>query len=278
MSNSEQKVFLNRFVIKQLTTADKTVYTYSYRFTNPPEPGEEYYSAVNKIAWAIKTLGIKFGSLIITRSLIPEQYLSNQDWQLTPHGTQVLDTNKPGEKLALEKLERECLGMKLSNVGEKHRVKKRKEGGYTWWNADRVVKQDDGWEVHTGVSLDVAIDKLQPNDLFVEIDIHHHFYSPLTLEDWLQQHPNLIPSIKWVGNAYDSQKWQLEEITEEIPEQIILEGLNISLSEYHLNHTKYKATEKEIREARTVYVTRKKRKSAHLSTRLRPIVTMEMMS
>lgn len=273
MSNTEQKVFLNRFAVKQLTPKDKTVFSYSYKFNNPPEPGKEY-SAVNRITWDIRTPGVKFGSRIITKNAITEQYLTNKDWQLTFQGHQELNPNKANEKLALEKLERRWLGMKLRTSSEKYRVENYAEGGYIWWNLEEFVKQGDGWEVHAGRIIDLEIDSYKSGYLFVETDIHHRFYSPWTLEKWKQKYPK--SSIKWVRNTYDSQKWHLKRITNENPNQVMIEGLGISLAQYHLQKG---ATETEIRNAKTVYVTRSRGRSqseiAHLSTRLEPLITME---
>jgi hypothetical protein len=51
-----------------------------------------------------------------------------------------------------------------------------------------------------------------------------------------------------------------------------------SLANYHRNLDKNKATEAEIRNARVVYVSSKDKELPHLSTRLRPSITMEILS
>ena len=143
MHNNSQKVFLNRFAIKGLSDGDKTVYVYNYKFSSPPEPEKEY-SAINKITWKIKTPGVKFGSTIITKQPIADNYLKNEDWELQLQGTQLLNPEKLNEKEALQRLERRWLGMKLRSQGEKHRVKNASEGGYIWWNAEKIILQDSG--------------------------------------------------------------------------------------------------------------------------------------
>ena len=157
-----------RFALKRLSQADKTVYVYSYKFTSPPEPGKEY-SAVNLITWKIETPGVKFGSTIITKQPIAKNCLKHQDWTLQSQGTKLLNPEKLNEKVALEKLERRWLGMKLRTIGTKYRVEKASEGGYIWWNADKIILQDFGWEVHIGVRLDIEIN--ESGILFAEIDM-----------------------------------------------------------------------------------------------------------
>ncbi len=271
MDSSSFQVFLNRFALKRLSQLDKEVYVYSYKFTSPPEPGEEY-SAVNSITWKIETPGVKFGSTIITKQPIEERYLKNKDWTLQSQGTKLLNPEKLNEKVALETLERRWLGMKLRTIGEKHRVEKALEGGYIWWNANKIILQDSGWEVHTGVRLDIEIN--ESGILFAEIDIHHRFYSPWTLEKWNQKYPDTY--VKWVRNTYDSQSWELIRISQEKPKDLMIPDLGISLAEYHLNKN---ATEAEIKNAHVIYVKRGKRKEIpHLSTRLKPSITMEILS
>ncbi len=271
MNSYYPQVFLNHFALKKLTEADKTVHIYTYKFSSPPDPGQEY-SAVNRITWNIKTPGVKFGSAIISKQPIVESYLKTQDWELQSQGTQLLNPEKLNEKVALEKLERRWLRMQLRSQGEKHRIENASEGGYIWWNADKIIVQDYGWEVHTGVRLDIEINKL--GVIFAEIDVHHRFYSPWTLEIWNQNHPN-IP-VKWVRNTYDNQSWQLIRISEEKPEDLIIKDLGISLAEYHRSK---QAKETEVSNAHVVYVRGGKGKEIpHISTRLRPSITMEMLS
>lgn len=271
MANSSLNVYLNRFALKELSTEDKTVCVYTYKFTSPPELGKEY-SAVNRITWKLKIPSIKFGSTIITKQPIAENYLQHQDWVLQPQGTQFLNPEKLNEKIALEKLERRWIGMKLRTSGEKHRVENASEGGYIWWNADKVILQDLGWEVHTGVRLDIEVNRL--GFLFAEIDVHHRFYSPWTLEQWYQKYPNI--SVKWVRNTYDNQTWELIRVSQEKPDDLIIEGLGSTLAEYHLSK---QATEAEINNAKTIYVKRNKgQEIPHISTRVRPSITMDMLS
>jgi argonaute family protein len=47
------------------------------------------------------------------------------------------------------------------------------------WNADKIILEDLGWEVHTGVRLDLELH--YSGMVLVELDTHHRFYSPWTL-------------------------------------------------------------------------------------------------
>ncbi|MGK7897751.1 MAG: argonaute PAZ domain-containing protein [Xenococcus sp. (in: cyanobacteria)] len=271
MTSSSLQVFLNRFALKEFSAIDKKVHVYTYKFSLPPEPGKEF-SAINRITWKIKTPGVKFGSTIITKQPIAEDYLKNKDWVLQLQETKFLNPKKRNEKVALETLERRWLGMKLRAIDEKHRVEKASEGGYIWWNANKIILQDPGWEVHTGVRLDIEIN--ESGILFTEIDIHHRFYSPWTLEEWQKKYPDI--SVKWVRNTYDSQSWELIRISKEKPENLIINDLGISLAEYHLQKN---ATEAEISNGHVIYVKKRQGKElSHISTRVKPSITMEMLS
>jgi argonaute family protein len=192
---------------------------------------------------------------------------------LRSQGKQLLNPAKQNERDALERLERRWLGWKLRHKSAKNRVDRSPEGGFIWWNADKIIVQGSGWEVHTGVGLD--IDLHHSGVVFAEIDTHHRFYTPWTLEQWLQTYPD-IP-INWVRNTYDDRSWQFVRISDEKPETTMIPNLG-SLADYHRNLPKNKATEAEIYNARVVYVTSKGKKLTHLSTRLRPSITMEILS
>lgn len=271
MNNSAIEVFLNRFPVKRLTETERTVQIYNYTFNSSPELGKEY-SAINRITWNIGTPGVRFGSTIITKTAIADKYLQGENWVLRSQSTQLLNLAKENEREALERLERRWLGWKLRQTSERYRIENSSEGGFIWWNADRVILQDSGWEVHTGVNLDITLDP--SGVLLVEIDTHNRFYTSWTLEQWLQTYPD-IP-IDWVRNTYDDRSWKLVRISQENPEFTMIPSG--SLANYHRNLDKNKATEAEIRNARVVYVSSKGKELPHLSTRVRPSITMDMLS
>lgn len=272
MQQPTVNVYLNRFPVKKLNNTEKTVQVYSCSFKSSPELGKEY-SALNRVPWNIGfTSGVRFGSHIITKHRISETHLDNKDWTLCYQGTRLLNLEDTAERQALERLERRWLGDRIKRISEKNRVRKASEGGFIWWNADRTILQDLGWEVHTGVRLDI---ELQPSGMVLaEIDAHHRFYSPWTLEQWLQTYPDI--AINWVRNTYDSRSWKLKSISNENPETVLL-PTGESLADYHRKLPK-PATEAEINNARVVYLDGKNQDIPHLSTRLRPSVTMEILS
>ncbi|MGF1590739.1 MAG: argonaute PAZ domain-containing protein [Pleurocapsa sp.] len=272
MNEAAIKVYLNRFPLKKLTEVDKTVQIYKCNFESSPELGQEY-SAINSIPYKIGyTSGVRFGSTIITKEKISDRYLSNKDWTLQHQETKLLNPENLVEKQALERLERRWLGNEIRQISERNRVEKSSEGGFIWWNADKVILADLGWEVHTGVRLD--LDLHSSGMVLVEIDTHHRFYSPWTLEQWLQTYSDL--PIKWVRNTYNFLSWQLVRTTNENPEQVIL-STGASLADYH-RKLNIPATEAEIKDARVVYLNSKNQEIPHLSTRLRPSITMEILS
>ena len=272
MTKDTSQVFLNRFAVKQLSDREKTVQVYSYTFNPSPELGKEY-SAINQIPWKIRTPGVRFKSTIITKQLISEEYLKQDNWTLEHQGTQLLNLDDSYERESLEKLERKWLERELKYKLSRNRVDRALGGGFIWWDANNIILQDLGWEVHTGVRLDVELH--HSGVIFIEIDLHHRFYSAWTLEQWLQDYKD-IP-INWVRNTYDDRSWKFIRVSDEKPENTMIPNLG-SLADYHRNIDKNKATEKEIKEARVVYVSSKGKELTHLSTRVRPSITMEILS
>ena len=272
MSENTFKVFINRFPVKQLSDREKTVQVYNYTFNPSPELGKEY-SIINQIPWKIRTPGVRFKSTIITKQLISEEYLKQDNWTLEHQGTQLLNLDDSYEREALEQLERKWLERELRYKLSRNRVDRALGGGFIWWDANNIVLQDLGWEVHTGVRLDVELHR--SGVIFIEIDLHHRFYSAWTLEQWLQDYKD-IP-INWVRNTYDDRSWKFIRVSDEKPETTMIPNLG-SLADYHRNLDKNKATEKEIKEARVVYVSSKGKELTHLSTRVRPSITMEILS
>jgi hypothetical protein len=272
MNQSAVNVYLNRFPVKKLSESDQIVQVYSCNFISPPEPGTEY-SALNRIPWKIgKTSGVRFGSKIITKQPISDTYLNNESWKLEHQGQQFLSLEQSSERDALERLERRWIWKELEKISDRNRIQKSSEVGLIWWNANRTILQDSGWEVHTGVSLDIELHS--SGTILAEIDTHHRFYSPWTLEQWLQNYPD-IP-IKWVRNTYSSYIWKFVRTSDEDPEKIIL-TTGVSLAEYH-RKLPQPATEAEIINSRVVYLNNKNNQEiSHLSSRLRPSVTMEML-
>ena len=272
MTNSTTRVLLNRFPVKRLSDTEKTVRLYSYTFNSSPEPGKEY-SAINQITWNIGTPGVRFRSTIITKQKISDNFLKGDNWTLQYQGTQLLNIDKSNEREALEQLERKWLERQLKYKSARNRVDRASEGGFIWWDANTTILQDLGWEVHTGVRLDI---NLHPSGIILaEIDTHHRFYSPWTLEQWLQKYLD-IP-INWVRNTYDRRSWKFIRVSNENPETTIIPNLG-SLANYHRNLAKNPATENEIQNARVVYVSSKGKELTHLSTRVRPSITMEILS
>ncbi len=272
MTKDTSQVFINRFPVKKLGDREKTVQVYSYTFNPSPELGKEY-SVINQIPWKIRTPGVRFKSTIITKQLISEEYLKQDNWTLEHQGTQLLNLDDSYEREALEQLERKWLERELRYKLSRNRIDRALGGGFIWWDANNIVLQDLGWEVHTGVRLDIELH--HSGVIFIEIDLHHRFYSAWTLEQWLKDYQD-IP-INWVRNTYDDRAWKFVRVSDEKPETTMIPNLG-NLADYHRNLDKNKATEKEIKDARVVYVSSKGKELTHLSTRVRPSITMEILS
>ena len=251
MNQNISKVFLNRFPVKKLSDLDKTVQVYSYTFNPSPEPGKEY-SEINRIPWKIRTPGVRFKYTIITKKIIAQEHLKQDNWTLKHQGTQLLNLDIDLEREALEKLERKWIERELRCKLSRNRIDYASEGGFIWWDADETILQDLGWKVHKGVRLDIELH--QSGFVFIEIDLHHRFYSAWTLEQWLKDYADI--SISWVRNTYDGRSWKFIRVSDEDPENTMISNLG-SLANYHRNLDKNKAAEKEIKDARVVYVSNK---------------------
>ncbi|WP_233838599.1 argonaute PAZ domain-containing protein [Thermosynechococcus sichuanensis] len=276
----EVEVILNRFFVKNLDQPDLTFHEYQCRFTQVPEQGSEQ-KALSSVCYKLGVTAVRLGSRIITREPIDRSRMQTQDWQLTKIGCRELSCQNNHERQALESFERKILERKLKERFKKTTIEKDYEAGLIWWISDQegVEKSGHGWEVHRGREINVTIDT--EGKLYLEIDIHHRFYTPFTLEWWLREYPDI--QIRYVRNTYedkhkDKQKWILEDFTEKSPNEEI-EELGKSLAEYHREKG---ATEQEINESRVVIVRKindyKAKPVYHLSERLSPSLTMDMLA
>ncbi|WP_126147937.1 argonaute PAZ domain-containing protein [Synechococcus elongatus] len=273
-------IVLNRFYVKSLSQSDLTAYEYRCIFKKTPELGDEK-RLLASICYKLGAIAVRIGSNIITKEAVRPEKLQGHDWQLVQMGTKQLDCRNDAHRCALETFERKFLERDLS-ASSQTEVRKAAEGGLIWWvvGAKGIEKSGNGWEVHRGRRIDVSLDA--EGNLYLEIDIHHRFYTPWTVHQWLEQYPE-IP-LSYVRNNYLDERhgfinWQYGRFTQERPQDILLDCLGMSLAEYHLNKG---ATEEEVQQSYVVYVKpiswRKGKLTAHLSRRLSPSLTMEMLA
>ena len=278
MNNQPVEVQLNRFAVKRLSEDERTVLSYAYTLNPPPEPGKEY-SAIGKMLWNLGIPAVRFGDRVVCKEAVSVERLQGETWVLMPQGTTILNPTNQREREVLEKLERRILEQKLRQLSRHlrsdSRFERTKGTGLIWWNADKIMLQGEGWEVHTGVHLDVSVHRL--GWLFLEIDSHHRFYTPWTLQEWFENYPEA--PIDYVRNTYDDNSWKFVRVSDENPETLMLGNSGVSLAQYHRNKG---ASEGELENARVVYVKRfgkgEENPIPHISTRLRPSVTMEVLS
>jgi hypothetical protein len=274
-------VILNRFHVKQFTERDLTVYVYECRFTENPELGKEQ-KEIAKVCYKLGVTAVSLGSQIIAKEEVSPETMTSDKWELTRVGTKTLDCANTYERRALETYERKFLEKELKRVFNKTEIERATEGGLIWWitSQEGVEKCGNGWEIHRGRRIDIAIDA--DGNLYLEIDIHHRFYTPWTLHQWLEEYPD-IP-ISYVRNTYKDKNnkylfWQYKGLVGRSPQEVFIEELGISVADYHRREG---ATEEEINSSYVVFIRKpnefKGRDSVHLSKRLSPSLTMEMLA
>ncbi|MBP0028714.1 argonaute PAZ domain-containing protein [Roseofilum sp. Guam] len=277
---AKTSVVLNRFPVKELVRDDLTVYEYRCDFQQMPEQGDEQ-RAISSIGYKVGVIAAKLGSCILTKERIRPDKMQSNDWKLTEIGTKILNFENPVERKVLETLERKVLDKKLK-ILKTTKVERASEGGLIWWITDEAGREKcgNGWEVHRGRRIDITIDA--DGHLYLDIDIHHRFYTPWTLHQWLENYSN-IP-ITYVRNTYKDKnnnylRWRYEDMSDALPQNVLIEDLDMSLADYH---RKSGATEEEINNSRVVYVRIANQWNAtsvpHLSQRLSPSLTMEMLA
>jgi len=276
----ETSIVLNRFLVKQLTEFDRTVHEYSCSFQQNPEQGDEQ-KAISSVCYKLGVPAIRLGNKIITQEPVNLDRLRRDDWELNFITKRILDCANPVERKGIESLERKKLKQRLKGWN-KTAVENASEGGLIWWitGEEGREKCGVGWEVHKGRRIDISIDS--DGILYLEIDLHHRFHTPWTLHQWQDEYPD-IP-IDYVRNTYKDKNnnyigWRYEDISDQMPEEVLLEGLGITLADYH---RQIGATEEEIQNSRVVYVKRANQWDAqattHLSQRLSPSLTMNMLA
>lgn len=273
-------IVLNRFLVKNLAVADRTFCEYSCSFTQNPDHGQEQ-KAIATICYKLGVPAIRLGNKIITKELVDSDRLRGDVWEVKFLGKRILDCTNSTERQGVERLERKIIEQALRRWS-RAAVEKASEGGLIWWvtGEDGKEKCGIGWEVHKGRRIDVSIDA--DSNLYLEIDLHHRFHTPWTLHEWQDEYPD-IP-ISYVRNIYKDKNnnyitWQYEDVSEETPEQMLIEGLGITLAAYH---RQIGATDAEIENSRVVYVKKandwRAQLTTHLSRRLSPSLTMEMLA
>jgi len=282
LENLQQtSVVLNRYLVRPLEARDLTIHEYECRFAQLPQQGDEQ-RAISSICYKLGVTAVRLGSRIITREEVSSAKMRSDDWELSKTVTRELDCGNTYERKALESLERRILEQGLKKSFNKTEIERDLEGGLISWITGQkgAEKCGHGWEVHRGRRIDVVIDS--DGNLYLEIDIHHRFYTPWTLHQWLENYPD-IP-ISYVRNTYKDKNnnyimWEYQGVSEQLPQQVMLEGLDVSLADYHRQNG---ATDVEINNSRVVLVKRandqKAKPVAHLSQRLSPSLTMEMLA
>lgn len=267
-------VYLNQFPVRTLSSNDKTVWRYAVHFDTFPEP-DRIQTEISRVLWNLRTPGTRFSTDILTRTALTPEQLRGSQWRLEPLAQQTLDPTLTEERQALEQLERRWLEQQLRQDNSR-RVERSKQGGLIWWNTQKLEHAGEGWQVHSGVQLYVVVNR--DSQLSLEIDNHFRFYTSWTLQAWLDNHPE-VP-LEYVHNTYDDNSWKLVRVSEEAPEEVLLPELGTNLAAYHRQKG---ATESELQASRVVYVkkaaySRQNREVAHLASRLRPSISMEVLS
>lgn len=278
---NEVSLVLNRFFVKQLTDTDRTVHEYSCSFSQNPAHGDEQ-RAIASVCYKLGVPAVRLGNKIIAKQPIDSTKLKNEKWEIKFIAQRILDYAIFNERQGIEQLERKFLEERLKKWN-KSAIDKAAEGGLIWWvtGEDGTEKCGEGWEVHKGRRIDVTIDF--DGSFYLEIDLHHRFYTPWTLHKWQDEYPDA--PIRYVRNNYKDKNnqyinWQYEDISDQTPEQLVIEGLGITLAEYHRQSG---ANEEVIQSSRVVYVKKANNSwnaqlTPHLSQRLSPCLTMEMLA
>jgi len=279
LSTRRVSVVLNRFLIKRLSASDLTFYEYECQPRPIPESGDEY-RVISRICNQLGVTAVRLGSHIITKEQVSPDKMSTDSWELRNEKCRHLTCGNAHEKEALERFHRKELEKMLRLAYHREtEIERAPEGGLIWWG--KSEKCGNGWEVHKGTRIDIILDV--DGNLFLEIDVHHRFYTPWTLQQWLDAYSDIDIPIQYVRNTYRNENssyitWQYEGLDGRKPQDVLLEtGAN--LAEYHRQKG---ATEEEINNSRVVRVRRlndpKGKPLPHLSQRLSPSLTMEMLA
>jgi len=189
---------LNRFFVKKLTESDCTVHQYSCNFKENPVHGDEQ-RAIASICYKLGVPAVRLGNKIIAKQLIDSTKLQSDKWEIKLINSKVLDYTISNERQGIEQLERKFLEANLKKWN-KSAIDKASEGGLIWWvtGEDGTEKCGEGWEIHKGRRIDVTIDV--DGSFYLEIDLHHRFYTPWTLHEWQDKYPDA--PIRYVRNNY----------------------------------------------------------------------------
>ncbi len=275
-------IFLNQFKVKTLAPTERRVPCYTCHWRQNPQEGTEAY-ALNRVCYRLNVPAARWGSRIVT--LGEPQSLATEEWELTPVGSVELDCQQSDQREPLTTLYRQQLRTQLEQRArstQQIEVERGTDNSIRIWQKAPDLGEA-GWEIHKGYCLDVRIDSAA--DLYLEIDCAYRFWTPWTLHQWLETYPETLGQIKWVRNTYRKnnqyRRWQFVRLSQERPEEVLLTGLNMTLAQYHRNED---ATAAEIAQSQVVYVKdptgkiQQGQPIAHLSQRLTPSITMELLA
>ncbi|MCH9055051.1 argonaute PAZ domain-containing protein [Synechococcus sp. PCC 6716] len=217
-SGNSYPVILNQFCVKTLEEEARLLYPFTCQWQQNPELGTEAY-ALNKVCYQLAVPAARWGSAIVTRQ--PPEQLETEAWQLVPQPRRVFDCTRLEDREALESLCRQEL-YRYFKQRDREDVDRASNNSIRIWERKPSESPAQGWTVHQGFCLDVRLDATAK--LYLEIDRFHHFWTPLTLQEWLNTYPEYVPLIKWVRNTYlkNNQflRWQLHSISHERPEAV----------------------------------------------------------
>lgn len=278
MTLKEIPVYLNSFSIKTLSDIETKVYCYQCDFKKSPQSTEIAWR-LNQIAYKTGIPAIKFQNKILCYDLIDPDKIETNNYVLRCEANQYnLDLNKQAEHDALERLQRKYLYYQLKQI-DKYQVSYASDGGFIWWNRDKVeVEGKDGkWELHSGVKVDIFLSS--SGKLYLEIDQHNKLNSPWTLTKWLKAVPEIADQSLTLRNTYDSTTWKFVAIDNSQPNEAIIEGLGQTVASYHLNLAKSPATKLEVESSQVIWVNQKNKDPIlHLSSRVKPSISLDILS
>lgn len=272
-------VLLNRFFLRPLKEEDLTLELFEVLWEPPLVREENPFRLLGRLAGRVGRTATPWnGKLLVRGSLgLREGEVRGEAgsyrFRLLPLGLVNLDLDQPENRKALERLAQKELEYGLREYVQRQGaelttgVPYEVEGGLL---LGKEVKSADGWSIRKGASLRI---RLEPEGLFLEVDIVHRIVPKLTLEEWLRRHPP-PPRVRntYPNQAGRRQTWVLVGVEESLRPEEVMVG-EVSLLAYHQARGRLGEREEP---GRVVRVRDEKGKEAyHLSGLLEPVLSLE---
>ncbi|MFN3178785.1 MAG: argonaute PAZ domain-containing protein [Thermus sp.] len=234
-----QSVILNRFLLRRLREEELVFQLLEVDWEPPPSREENPFSLLGRVARRLGRGVTPWNGRLLARHPVGvgegevKGDAGAYRFRLRTVGPITLDPKRPEDQRALERLAQRELEEGLKRLAQRRNARPGSQGRYQVEGGlllGKEVQGGEGWRILMGSSLRARV---QPQGLFLEVDIVHRIVPTLTLEEWLHGHPppRRVRST-YLNQAGRRQTWSLVAVEAHLRPEEVMVG-EVSLLAYH---------------------------------------------